>query len=134
MLLHQCGVLRLGALGPLGAIGLIPVDQRDCPCLETAHITSLFPPLLPSRPGADQTSRTAACEATFPTSNFHCLPGKIHLELIRAEDFSENGTGNGLSDSRSHTLNGNLNKKHHHHFLCVSVTHTHSTVLSSRCT
>lgn len=113
------GVLHLGASGPLGAAGLIPADQRDYPCLEPAHITSLFSPLLLSRPEMDQTSGTAACEAAFPTSSFHRL--KTHLELIRAEDFSENGTGNALSDSRSHTLNGNLNKKHPH---CCSLTLT----------
>lgn len=95
-------------------VELIPADQGDCPCLETAHTTSLFPPLLLSRPDADLTAGSAACEAAFPTSNFHCLVCKIHLELIRAEEFSENGTGNALSDSRSHTLNGNLNKKHPH--------------------
>ncbi len=59
-------------------------------------------------------SRKCSMWTAFPTLNFHCLVGKIHLELIRAEEFSENGTGNALSDSLSHTLNGNLNKKHPH--------------------
>lgn len=71
-------------------VGLIPADQRDCPRLETAHITSLFPFLLHSHPDADPTAGTTACEAAFPTSNFHRLLRKPHLELIRAEDFSEN--------------------------------------------
>lgn len=110
-------------------VGLIPADQWDCPCLETAHTTTLFLPCLLSRPEADQTSGTAACEAAFPTSYFHRLFGKIHLELIRAEGFSENGTGNALSDSRSHTLNGNLNKKHPHHCalsLSLSLSNLHT--------
>lgn len=112
-------------------VGLIPADQWDCPCLETAHTTTLFLPCLLSRPEADQTSGTAACEAAFPTSYFHRLFGKIHLELIRAEGFSENGTGNALSDSRSHTLNGNLNKKHPHHCalsLSLSLSNLHTPV------
>lgn len=46
---------------------------------------------------------------------FHRLLCKTHLELIRAEDFSENGTRNALTDSRSHTVNGNISKKHPHH-------------------
>lgn len=115
--LGYCVNVGSSAWAPKGVwtpVGLIPVDQRDCPCLETAHITSLFPPLSLSRPDADQTAGTTACEAAFPTSNFHHLLCKTHLELIRGEDFSENGTGNALSDSLSHTLNGNLNKKHPH--------------------
>lgn len=44
----------------------------------------------------------------------------------------ENGTGNALSDSHSHTLNGNLNKKHPHHCsLTPSLTHTHTLLIVS---
>lgn len=50
----------------------------------------------------------------FPLQISITFPAKTHLELIRGEDFLENGTGNALSDSRSHTLNGNLNKKPPH--------------------
>lgn len=104
VLLRQCGVLSLGAQGPLGAVGLMPVNLRDCPCLVNAHVTSLFPPLLLSCPDSYQTSRTAACEPVLITWNFHHLFCKIHLELIRAEDFLEYGTGNGLSQNHILTL------------------------------
>lgn len=71
--LGYCVNVGSSAWVPKGAVGLTPADQRDCPCLGTVHITSLFPPLFLSRPEADQTSGTSASEAAFPTSNFHRL-------------------------------------------------------------
>lgn len=83
---------------------LIPADQRVHPsCLETAH-TSIFPPQLQS----PHRVYTLAGNATF-----HHLQSNLHLELIRAEDFSENYTKNAFSDSCSDTLHGNPYKKAH---------------------
>lgn len=117
--LRQCGVLRLSARRAFGRLRVNTCGSEGLPlpggCTHNITLPSLpacLPP--PARWGPNSRKCSVWGGVAFPTSSFHPLLGAVHLELIRAQDFSENGTGNALSDSRSHTLNGNLNKRHPH--------------------
>lgn len=74
-LLHQWGLLFLSAWGPLDGLGLVVVEQRDCPCLDTAHTNIRCPsPLALSSQGSPDVQKLTLEEQDAFLLNFPLPP------------------------------------------------------------
>lgn len=113
-LLRQCGVLRLRAQGPLDACRVNTCRSEGLPLPgDCTHNITLPSPLAFSsrcRPkGKNCSLWSSFSHFKFPSARLQTSPGTHQSrELLGKLNW------NALSDSRFHTLNGNLNKKHPH--------------------